>query len=527
MLTIDDINTILEKYGNTGFWYKIDFSKINHAESSGTWTQDFVTITAQYYSGSHRYIHTLTVANNLSQGILYVTESNGDLYQTNYSYSSSDNEYIIDYIPYDGIVWLYLSQGDVTLPEEEDSLNNYMFIPLSPLSIPVVNGEYPTTFYVKLLTNYSGDFTVNGTVVSKTSKGNNVYAIELTNPVTSVIGFKQTTSGKTFEAYTVRFNEMQPIPNLTVSTLYKGASQKITILNADNDAEISDFQAYYQGRKLKDNIIDLPYDVDDVIDITVDLRDNNYVNSTVKLKANTELKYCKTETQIKNAINNGIKTVQAYPTGSGAISVTDVEWEGVTFIDSHIRFLRCKLDNITFIGTENKNNERIRIQTKTVANNCIFDNIPKFDASRDARLNNCALKSTDVKGYSLSDNGAIPIVFTGTIENCTISECIILSDGDITITDCTFTGTSDKDYFPNFLYLTGNYTVKNNSFTLEDEWTAPAFNMCIIKTNPDFNPADFIANNTFDLNITYGDEPTDTFYYCFVDDDRIKARRLS
>jgi hypothetical protein len=51
--------------------------------------------------------------------------------------------------------------------------------------------------------------------------------------------------------------------------------------------------------------------------------------------------------------------------------------------------------------------------------------------------------------------------------------------------------------------------------------------MCIIKTIDGFNPSQFINDNHFNLNIEYDDEPTDTFYYNIVDDDKIYARRLS
>ena len=62
---------------------------------------------------------------------------------------------------------------------------------------------------------------------------------------------------------------------------------------------------------------------------------------------------------------------------------------------------------------------------------------------------------------------------------------------------------------------------------MSGEWTEPSFHMCIIKTTEGFNPSRFIADNTFDLNIVIDDEPTDTFYYNIVDDDKIYARRLN
>ena len=51
--------------------------------------------------------------------------------------------------------------------------------------------------------------------------------------------------------------------------------------------------------------------------------------------------------------------------------------------------------------------------------------------------------------------------------------------------------------------------------------------MCIIKSIDTFNPSLFIAENTFNLNIEYSTEEPNTFYYNIVDDDKIKAKRLS
>ena len=117
---------------------------------------------------------------------------------------------------------------------------------------------------------------------------------------------------------------------------------------------------------------------------------------------------------------------------------------------------------------------------------------------------------------------------SGTLTRTTIDEnSLIISDGEVEITKCIFRSYPEpKSYFPRFLYLTGDYTVTDCTFNLTDSFEELAFSMCIIKTTNDFKPSTFINHNRFNIDIEYEDEPTNTFYYNIVDDDKIKAVRL-
>ena len=56
MLTIDDTNTILGKYKNGGFWYEIDFSKVDLTPGVTT-KYDFCEITCVLSPDTYYYIN--------------------------------------------------------------------------------------------------------------------------------------------------------------------------------------------------------------------------------------------------------------------------------------------------------------------------------------------------------------------------------------------------------------------------------------------------------------------------------------
>jgi hypothetical protein len=385
------------------------------------------------------------------------------------------------------------------------------------LQIPVINGEFDNKFYVDVVGSSISSYTINGTAVTLQSDEKGYY-LELPSAETCIIG--TTGNGESFPLYRVTFRTFKSLPSLHLFSLYKGTPQHLQLLEDDTYTVVYDFQAYYQGRKLKDNIIELPYDAPDIVDVVVDVNDRRYPPARVKLKVKTSIYSCKNKSKVVTAINKGIKSIKI----NGASSSTTIN--EVTFNDMYIDFDRGTFKDCTF-------------------NNCIIHFSGVILDCHDGGgnvFNNCRLYSESVKRFTIDAEGTVynncnveyilfygasRLVFTGTLNNCMFRKVLILSDGDVEITDSDFAGSYGKDYFPNFLYLTGEYTVKGNSFELSGEWTEPLFNMCIIKTVDGFNPSQFINDNSFDLDITYDDEPTDTFYYNIVDDDKIYARRLS
>ena len=520
MLTIDDVNTLLEKYNSTGFWYDLDFNKIDLTSGKVT---DYDFIKDIHYDNPV-WIN-LDIQNEFFGLMVYAVDSEGNFLPNAASLVIDSNTGLYKAsIPEDNdcIFKLYIDPSCVYEGDFVFNMSDGGFLPVSPTQIPVVNGEFDNKFYVQQIGSGVTQYFIDGEPVTLQTDSKGTYLI-LPEAQDCILGC--TLFYEDFNFYRITFREFKSIPQLSVSTLYRGTPQTIQLINNDTEEPITEFQAYYQGRKLKDNIIELPYDAPDVVDITVDLLDPEYPESTVKLKANTEIKLCTSIAQITNAIEQGIQTLQVRtPSGSTQLLVDELTFNNVTFINSKILFEKCILNNVTITQTEGYNEGTVILSQGTVLNDCTLQNLRKLIVDA-IEFNNCTLKKINsVENYILHQPGVIQI--TGTITDCNFNRSIVFSDGGITLLNNTFNRISSKQHFPNFLYLTGDYTVKNNVFTLKGEWEELAFNMCIIKANNDFNPSVFINDNLFDLNIVYEDEPTNTFYYCLVDDDKIRAVRL-
>lgn len=528
MLTIDDANTIIKKYGDDGFWYHIDLGQFDLSNlprdgRSISFYQDHFRI--QFLIDNSQTTNKLRVRiylNNIyCKGLCYNTYNDGTLYPI-------QMENIGDLVAYfeetsfkenPPIFHTYISANSPQSSYENRYMSSLLFVPLQSTIIPINNGTYNEKFYITPIGDSIDYYIIDGEQVSLEEDDTGKF-LRLP-PHSCTIGVHGRNRNHNF--YNIVFRESKTLPPLNILTLYRGTPQTITITNESTGEPITDFQAYYQGMLLKDNIITLPYDAPDIIDITVDLFESEYPESTIKLKANTELKLCTSVAQITNAIEQGIQTLQVHRLPNGTITLNGLTFENITFIDSRIMFRECILNNVTITQTEEYNGE-ISLMKKTVLNNCTLQNLKTLRISI-CELNNCTLKEINsVEAFNYP--GSHELVMTGTITDCTLKAIIVFSDGDITLTNNNFTKKSSKEHFPNFLYLTGNYTVTNNTFTLNDEWEELAFNMCIIKADNTFNPSAFINNNTLNLNIVYGEESPNTFYYNIIDDDKIRAVRL-
>lgn len=522
MLTVDDCNTIIEKYGDTGFWYRIDFSKFDISSISlnetMSFTYDSFPVTFKLdedYLRVNCYIDKNIYATNIA----YMERHDGTI---NVNVNHYEDRILIlttksTVVTNPFILYIYVTSNPVPIEQSQlPALNDTLFIPLSSLQIPVVNGEFDDKFYIKQLGTTNVSYMIDGEDVSYSEDETGRY-LTLPSANDCTIGVKSNISS--IDVYNVTFHEFKTLPLLNIPTLYRGTPQKITLINSDTEEEITEFQAYYNGRLLKDNIITIPEGTGNVADITVDLKDPNYPYSTVKLKVNVSTYTCRNQSDVETAISEGIKYIRLH------YAQDDINLDGVEFNDMTIYYSTAgTFRNCIF------NNSSIRIGNGNhydnggnVFNNCNIYSTPS--TPRNLRMstagsvfNNCTVNNIWLYNYNL--------YFTGTITNCRFTRSVIISDGDVTLTNNEFDGIISKDYFPNFLYLTGDYTVTGNTFNLEGEWEELAFNMCIIKTTNDFNPSQFINNNIFNLNITYEDEPTNTFYYNIVDDDKIRAVRL-
>jgi hypothetical protein len=304
------------------------------------------------------------------------------------------------------------------------------------------------------------------------------------------------------------FKEFKTLPILSIPTIYKGNTQTIQLMN--DTEEITEFQAYYKGELLTDNKITLPYDADDYINITVDLLDNRYPNSTLKLKAPTQMYIANSQSDVETAISQGITTLQVGDTETEVL-LNNIELSNITLVDSNIQLTNSTLNNCTILNSQYTDNGANTI------NNTNFQEC-EITTTQISTYNDCTISECTVTDSELH--------IIGTLNNNTFTNSLIVSDGEITLTNNTFTGIGSKTYFPSHLYLTGDYTLQNNTFTMAGTFTELQFNMCLIKAPNDFNVGEFINKNTFQLNIEYETENPSTLYYNIVDDDKIRARRV-
>ena len=501
MLTIDDANTIIKKYGEWGYWREFDLADIPLDEGGIYSLEEIIII----LSSSSPYFRVGTPFLTC----IYFTNHDGDILNVDGIMSKYSDGYMGVYnlrdIDNDMIVNIFTVIQDI-----DSSLYDIIlcpFTPISPLKIPVVNGEFDEKFYIANPHRRLTDYTINDVSVSLETDEHGTY---LTLPSSEDCYVGGTWSGRRYMPFKITFFKSKELPIPYIPTLYKGTPQNVQVLNTEDDEPISDYKTYYQGRLLKDNIIHLPYDSDDYVDIMVDLKDYRYPFCTVKLKAPTTIYTANSQSDVETAIENGIQTLQVGDTET-EVTLNSITLSNVTLINSNIQVSESILNDCQIIDTTYTDNGGNNI-TNTIFNSVDYTNTAQSNYN-EITFNECDIHDSEIN-------------LTGTISKSTITDTLILSDGVINIRDNTFTGVGLKEYFPSHLYLTGDYTVTGNTFNLTGEWEELQYNMCLIKATTNFNPSEFIKQNNLQLNITYDDEPTNTFYYNIVDDDKIRAVRL-
>ena len=521
MLTIDDCNTILEKY-SSGFFYELDIQEID-LTIGAHYTHDFIDIEIINYGQTPTL--KMHIYNSLWHGAYYCVKHNGELSNESIEKVTTDSDTYFQLQLGDSddfIVKFYLTPKPAGIYGTFKLSNcRWLFVPMSPLQIPVVNGEFDNKMYIGIF-GQPATYLINDQVVQlqHDSKG---YYLEFPSATDCFIGVKDQDQVP-IQLYWVTFYKSKNIPTLSIPTLYKGTSQQVQLYNEDTEEYITEFQAHYQGRKLKDNIVTLDYDVDDIVDIVIDILDPKYPPSRVKLKAPTTLYTATSQAEVETAISNGITTLKIIKNNNSAVSLNEITLDNITIINSKLTIYESTLTNTRIINTRYTDKNHNTFNNVEIKNTTIEGQIEI--SFKPSSYNNCQILDSTLE--------SIEMHYDGTIKDTIITKSLIISDTNVELIGNTFTGMlSDgmglytKPYFPAQLYLTGEYTVKNNSFTLSGTWTEPAFNMCVIKSIESFNPSVFIAENTFQLNIVYDTEPTNTFYYNIVDDDKIYARRLS
>ena len=493
MLTIDDINSIVEKYGDVGYWLSVPVSELPINEG------DYIQVDILKITKLSANIKWRIYCDNAMFGGIGCFTKNGNLSSSSNISPRSNHEYEITLRGDVDTIHFYLSLNSIINGIEVH--NGLLIFPISDLTVPIFNGNFDDRFYIN--PNGNTRITLDGVQVPLQTDEKGSYIL-LPSAKRWVLGTNL------LSLYTITFKEFKTLPIPYIPTLYRGTPQSIQVLNTEDDDPISDYQTYYQGRQLKDNTIQLPYDSDEYVDIMVDLKDYRYPFCTLKLKAPTILYTADSQGDVETAIENGIQTLQV---GDNQTEVTlnSITLSNVTLINSNIQLTDSTITDCQIIDTSYTDNGGNNI-TNTIFNSVDYTNTAQSNYNQ-VTFTECNIHDSEIN-------------LTGTISKSTITDTLILSDGLINIQDNTFTGVGVKEYFPSHLYLTGDYTVTGNTFNLTGEWTELEYNMCIIKATNDFNPSNFIKQNNLQLNITYDSEPVNTFYYNLVDEDKIRAVRL-
>ena len=515
MLTIDDINSINEKYKEIGFWYEVDLSQL--IEKPNGFVQDCIKITKAREGGANGYrIH---LPNNLFYMLHYFTQ-NGEIQSASTLYHSNvsgDYFFIEDNFNQEKL-YLFLSASDMEDMPEEFRAYQYLIKPKNSLCVPVINGEFDDRFYIDVI----GDevisikgYTINGVNVEKeTDEGGDFLRLPSANDC--IIGVRAS-EDTVFPVYKVTFKEFKTLPLLSIPMIYANNKQQIQLLNNETGEYITDFQAYYKGELLVDNMFNVPplsEGENGYIPITIDLLDNRYPNCTLKMKSPIKFYKCISQQEVETALENGITYFGIENTTINGLELNNIH---ITFENS--RFVNCVFNDCDLLigAGSNYDDGNIFNYCKIYSTSTILMSL--YGNYGNSIFNDCTIDNLQLRNYDLH--------FTGTINDCHIRNTLIISDGDIEITGTEFySRQTRKSYFPAFLYLTGDYNVTGNSFRMTSTFTKLSFNMCLIKATNDFNVSEFIQQNNFELNITYDDEPTNTLYYNIVDDDKIRARRV-
>lgn len=112
-------------------------------------------------------------------------------------------------------------------------------------------------------------------------------------------------------------------------------------------------------------------------------------------------------------------------------------------------------------------------------------------------------------------------------DDCSFYYSVIFSDDYITIINSRFSGVHDTKYYPNSLYLTGEFECKNNSFNLNKSIRGDFdFNFACIKTIPETDINEFIRLNTFNIEMIVNHEFYHGLFYSLIDDSKLHYKEI-
>ena len=207
MLTIDDINSINQKYASIGFWYEVDLSQL--IEKTNGFVQDCIKIIKTKEGGHDGY--RINLPNNLFYRLHYFTK-NGQIQSTQHlSNSNVTGEYFIMGTSFEGVkLYIWLSVSDLEDLGENFRAGHHLIAPKNSVYVPVVNGVFDDRFYIDVIGLSIRGYTINGVEVEKeTDEGGDFLRLPSAEDCTIGIETKTASSQKYFYYEISLYNYLQ------------------------------------------------------------------------------------------------------------------------------------------------------------------------------------------------------------------------------------------------------------------------------------------------------------------------------
>lgn len=508
----EDVNTLYEKYKYCSFWYELSYDDI--VDNDGKYV-DFFEIDDGTVISHNSFVLPICYRGESSKpsghGSGSITPelhtSMGDIEAPSLSpdyslfiYVYCDFEFVSESSASIGF-YPVSSMNLIRCGSESDTVKVYLSGGSVPESVVAGTGKYVN----------GSDWDTDLGNVTVSSDGEGSY-IELTANRDDEFTIIQ--SGDIY--FCGKILNYKSLPTITFNTLYRGNTQTIEVYF---DGELIDSKYYdllYQNQVLTDNKISIGEDVTG-LELEVYLKHPEYISTKLKYNLSVDYYKCENQADIEAGLELGLTTIQV----TNDLTLSNIALNGIKIIsggDWWINLSDCELSNILF------NNLTIyMLDSKSRFINCIFDYCK-------LRVEIVRLKYYMVN--STITNSEILACFLVCSENCIIDnnqmrDVLIFSDDMITIIKNQFSLFNGfTDYYPNTLYLTGDFDCKDNLFIQQVQYPHFSFDVALIKTIPETDIDEFIRLNNFDIMITVDEEEYNGLFYSLIDDSKLHYKEI-
>ena len=520
----EDVNTLYEKYKYCGFWYELPYDDIYE-----NWDDENIVDFIEIKNNGRLIPHNSFVVNcaykdesskptkypdappiNLQYGVPTILpgESLFIYMYCDYLYENPGASSIIRPIP----VVPISSMNIIKCGTESNTVKVYLKQILHSM-LPTLNvgtGKY--------VNGDEWDVDLQPTPVLSDDNG---YYVELTTrrdgDEFTVVGYEGIGSNSVY--FCGKILNYKALPTITFNTLYRGNTQTVEVYF---DGELIDSKYYdllYQNQVLTDNKITIGEDVTD-LELEIYLKHPEYIST--KLKYNLPVNYYTftSQEELETGLSLGLTTLKI----NADLTLTNITLNNITLIaddsvDLTLNSVEC--NNIIF-----KDINIIIGDSECYFNNCRFDTInltPTTDYTKthlsNTVLNNCTVNSMFLVCQSNTE-----------LTSNNLNESIIFSDDPITITSNTFTATSEvtsnPEYYPLMMYLTGSFDCKNNTFNQDKTYSDFEFNVALLKTITSTDIDEFIRLNNFNIDITVNNEFYTGLFYSYIDESKLHYKEI-